>query len=284
MKNTGRIKKTSFLKILVIFFVLIICLRVVDYFGSSDSPPEYPEYEMADIKEEININEVYQGKMDEKTQEFLFYQTGLGKEGIETLCEECESSAELLNRLKFYQEQLFFGTEETQMVSLKNGDVLVSLSQRFFYYHHGHAAIVIDGVENTILEAKSYRAGSCVGTTKKWSTISSFVVLRLKEEVIREYEEKEHINPAESAAVYAAQNLDGLKYSLLKALRPLSDTTPEYTQCAHLVWYAYYACGLDIDENRGFIIKPRDFLKSDVFEVVQVYGMSPKELLEIQNE
>ena len=43
-------------------------------------------------------------------------------------------------------------------------------------------------------------------------------------------------------------------------------------------------CGLDIDENRGIIIKPKDFLESDVFEVVQVFGINPKTILELRDE
>lgn len=284
MKNIGRIRKTTFFKVLVIFFVLFLLIGTLDYYGSSDSPSEYPDYEMVDLNEVLDIEKVYKGEIDEKSQEILYLQTGLGWDGIQSLRNECDTTARLLLELEKYQRQLFYGRNETQIIRLEDGDVLVSISQRFCFYPHGHAAIVIDGEENKILEAKSYQAGSCVGTTKKWSNIGSFVVLRLKDEVVYEYEAKEQENPAESAANYAAQNLEGLKYSLLKDIRPLSDATPEYTQCAHLVWYAYYACGLDIDENRGFIIKPKDFLKSDVFEVVQVFGISPERLWEIRDE
>lgn len=284
MKKVMRAHKAILLKGIVIMVAILLIVKILDHYGSTDSPPEYPDYEQVDLDEAINFHNVYKGRMDEETEKMLFLQTGLGEEGIQTLLEESDSSADFYSDIKEYQEQLFSGTGIKNMVTLKDGDVLVSMSQRLCYYPHGHAAIVIDGEENRILEARSYVAGSCVCKQEKWSKLSSFVVLRVKEEVTEEFIEKENEDPAESAAVYAAENLDGLKYSLLKDLRPLSDTTPEYTQCAHLVWYAYYANGLDIDENRGIIIKPKDFLKSDVLEIVQVFGINPKDLLELRNE
>lgn len=284
MKKVMRAHKAILLKGIVIMVAILLIVKILDHYGSTDSPPEYPDYEQVDLDEAINFHNVYKGRMDEETEKMLFLQTGLGEEGIQTLLEECDSSADFYSDIKEYQEQLFSGTGIKNMVTLKDGDVLVSMSQRLCYYPHGHAAIVIDGEENRILEARSYVAGSCVCKQEKWSKLSSFVVLRLKEEVTEKFIEKENEDPAESAAVYASENLDGLKYSLLKDLRPLSDTTPEYTQCAHLVWYAYYANGLDIDENRGIIIKPKDFLKSDVLEIVQVFGINPKDLLELRNE
>lgn len=284
MKKVMRAHKAILLKGIVIMVAILLIVKILDHYGSTDSPSEYPDYERVDLDEAINFHNVYKGRMDEETEKMLFLQTGLGEEGIQTLLEECDSSADFYRDIKEYQEQLFSGTGIKNMVTLKDGDVLVSMSQRLCYYPHGHAAIVIDGEENRILEARSYVAGSCVCKQEKWSKLSSFVVLRLKEEVTEKFIEKENEAPAESAAVYAAENLDGLKYSLLKDLRPLSDTTPEYTQCAHLVWYAYYANGLDIDENRGIIIKPKDFLKSDVLEIVQVFGINPKDLLELRNE
>ena len=106
----------------------------------------------------------------------------------------------------------------------------------------------------------------------------------MKDEIIEQLIKEGKGNPAQNSAIYAKENLDGLKYSLIKEIRPFSESTPEYTQCAHLVWYAYYASGLDIDEDRGLIIKPKDFLVSDVFEIVQVYGISPDRLVRERSE
>lgn len=284
MKKVKKAHKTILLKVVVVMVAILLIVKILDHYGSTDSPPEYPDYEFVDLDETINFHNIYRGIIDEKTEKMLFLQTGLGEEGIQELLEECNSLEDFRSDLKEYQKQLFSGTGKKKMVSLKEGDVLVSMSQRLCFYPHGHAAIVIDGEENQILEARSYVAGSCVCKQEKWSKLSSFVVLRLKEDVAEKFIDEANENPAECAAIYAKENLDGLEYSLLKDLRPITDTTPEYTQCAHLVWYAYYVNGLDIDENRGLIIKPKDFLESDVLEIVQVFGINPKELLELRNE
>lgn len=279
MKIIQKLAEKPFFRVLVTLCMLIAFVGVLDHYGSRDSEPEYPKFEKADLDDALDIGKIYMGYANEETLEFIFCQTGLGKEAVEEIILTSRDSTEFLEVLEKYQEQLFLGNDNNELVTLKDGDVLVSMSQRFCYYTHGHAAIVIDGKEGKILEAKSYAAGSCVGTTKRWLDGSSFVVLRVKEEIAAEYD-----NPAAQAALYARENLVGLKYSLLKDIRLGQDEMPEYTQCAHLVWYAYYACGLDIDENRGLIIKPKDFLKSDVFEVVQVFGINPETLLEIKDE
>lgn len=279
-------KKVNIIRITVVFFVLIITLSFINYYGGQDGNPEFPKYEMISIENLLNLDREKNlvEQFDGMELQQLFLQTGLGEKAIYELCVESNTYEEFVDTLEMYQKQLFYGSQEAKMMPLRDGDVLVSMSQRFCYYPHGHAAIVVDAKENLMLEAKSYDAGSCIGSTKKWSRLSSFVILRVKDEIIESFIDTGKENPATSAAIYAKDNLDGLKYSLVKEIRPFSETTPEYTQCAHLVWYAYYASGLDIDENRGLIIKPKDFIISDVFEVVQVYGISPNRLLRAGNE
>ncbi len=284
MKKERKYKYKRLVAVMTVFAGVAILFMVLDYYGSSDSPPVYPDYEKIGLEEVVNLTRVYEGKIDEKTEKILFLQTGLGMEGVESVRNRCSSKREFCDELKQYQKQLFEGVGEKQVVDLETGDVLVSMSQRLCFYPHGHAAIVIDGEENRILEARSYRVGSCECKLSKWSKLSSFVVLRVKEEVIRDLMIDGYENPANKAADYAAQNLSGLKYSLLKDIRPLNESVPEYTQCAHLVWYAYFSAGLDIDENRGLIVKPKDFLESDVLEIVQVFGMKPDKLLQMHNE
>lgn len=284
MKKQNKRIKVVLLSVIIGLLVLIPTVKLLDHYGSRDSKPQYPRYDMVSIESIIDVEKLYQGQLSSYDARQLFLQTGLGEEGVETLRSTCENSMELLRLLKVYQKQLFYGEETVTFVPMEKGDVLVSMSQRFCYYPHGHAAIVVDEEENLMLEARSYRAGSCIGSISKWSKLSSVVILRVKEEVAKELLDKGKEHPAIAAALYAEENLNGLPYSLIKEIRPFSETTPEYTQCAHLVWYAYYANGLDIDENRGLIIKPKDFLKSDVFEIVQVYGMDLEKLLKMRNE
>ena len=269
---------------LSVITVAVMLFFILDYYGSCDSNPKYPKYKSIPLEEIIGAEELYNGEIDGQKEKLLFLQTGLGEEGLEAVRKECKSEKEFFDVLKDFQRQLFEGKGEKTVVDLETGDILVSMSQRLCFYPHGHAAIVTDGKKNEILEARSYQAGSCPCKLSKWSNLSSFVVLRLKEEVVREFIKDGDKNPAQSAATFAKNNLDGLKYSLLKDMRPLKGTSPEYTQCAHLVWYAYFSAGLDIDENRGLIVKPVDFLKSDMLEVVQVFGIRPDKLLKMRHE
>lgn len=279
-----RMKKTIILRVLCIISALVVLVGILDNYGSVDSPPDYPDYKMETLEEIVDIESIYNGTANAKSYEKLFLQTGLGREGIIQLRKESIDLEEFENTLKTYQTQFFYGTGHKQMVNLKKGDVLVSMSQRLCYYPHGHAAIYVEGEKKEILEARSYEAGSCMCKKDKWEKLSSFVVLRLKDEVVDLFIDREGENPSHMAADYAKENLNGLPYSLFKDIRLETGEEPEYTQCAHLVWYAYYAVGLDIDENRGLIVKPKDFLESDVFEIVQVFGMDANKLLDIQSE
>lgn len=270
--------------VISIFLVVGIVFKVLDHYGSSDSPPRYPTYKYVSLEEIMESEELYAGNIDEQTKRLLFLQTGLGEEGVKAIRKECNSEQEFFSELKEFQTQLFEGVGNKKVVDLETGDILVSMSQRLCFYPHGHAAIVTNGETNEILEARSYKAGSCFCKLSKWSNLSSFVVLRLKEEVVEKFTDTGDVNPTQSAATFAQNNLNGLKYSLVKDMCPLKGATPEYTQCAHLVWYAYFSVGLDIDENRGVIVRPVDFLKSDMLEIVQVFGIGPDKLLKMRHE
>lgn len=271
-------------KTVIILFAILLLSKILDVKGSVDRPPELPDYEKIDLETLIDVEILYTQGAEENVMNLIFLQTGLGKDGLDSVRKECRNVDEFKEELQRYQKQLFEGTNDIRFVPLRDGDVLVSMSQRLCYFVHGHAAIVTDAKADEILEARSYRAGSLMGTKERWSDISSVVVLRVKDEISDGFEKENGCEPEKEAATYAAENLSGLKYSLFKDLRPMADAIPEYTQCAHLVWYAYYASGLDIDENRGLIVKPKDFLESDVFEVVQVYGISPQTVLKMRSE
>lgn len=280
MKNTKSKKKNKGVVIAFSLLLLLLVIKALDIFGSSDSQAKYPAYEKLDLEQYLDMEKVYHGILSENAKYFLYLQTGIADAGMEELRKESANKDAFIQNLKRYQKQLFSGTKDVQVVPLKEGDILVSMSQRFCYYPHGHAAIVLDGDNGTILEAKSFQAGSCFESIKKWKKMNSFVVLRVREDAFKEQEKF----PGKMAAEYAKENLVGLKYSLIREVRSISDKPLQYTQCAHLVWYAYFVNGLDIDENRGMVVKPKDFLKSQVLQVVQVYGMDPKEILELRNE
>ena len=58
-----------------------------------------------------------------------------------------------------------------------------------------------------------------------------------------------------------------------------SEKFPEelsFTHCSHMIWYTYMRLGLDLDASGGGIVTPGDILRSENVEIVQIYGMNPK--------
>ena len=57
-----------------------------------------------------------------------------------------------------------------------------------------------------------------------------------------------------------------------------SGRRPYATHCSHLVWQAYKHFGYDIDSDGGPLVTCNDIARSDLLEVVQVYGFDPDAL------
>ena len=207
----------------------------------------------------------------------IFQQTGLGRTAVEKLSD----TALLLDYQDSYFAEVDFECTMNSPVSfeeriddspaiiapLEDGDILITNSSHVFSWRNGHAAIVVDAENGITLEAVVIGKNSKLQDTEKWRHYPNFAVLRLKGA-----EKKERAAIARSAYDYlndipyvATIGLIPAKYSELEIVRG--------TQCAHLVWLAYAAHGYDIDSDKGFIVTPKDILESDLFEVVQVYGM-----------
>ena len=63
----------------------------------------------------------------------------------------------------------------------------------------------------------------------------------------------------------------------------LSKKNPDFenikgTQCSHLVWYPFKHFGYDIDSDGSWLVTPKDIANSNLFEVVQIYGVDPGEI------
>lgn len=228
----------------------------------------------------IDITYLTEKDIDEYTSadyDIIFQQTGLGRLAVENL-----SSADLLID---YQESYFAEIEyectmnspvsfeeridesSVMLAPLEDGDVLITNSSHVFSWRNGHAAIVVDAENGITLEAVVIGKNSKVQDTDKWRHYPNFAVLRLK-----------GTKKAERAAIArsAYDYLNDIPYVATIGVIPAKYSELEIasgTQCAHLVWLAYAAHGYDIDSDRGLIVTPKDILESDLFEVVQVYGM-----------
>ena len=78
----------------------------------------------------------------------------------------------------------------------------------------------------------------------------------------------------------ARERLYNVPYSLTVGFLSPKDQgeTPQGTHCSHLVWQAYHYFGYDIDSDSGPLCTAQDIARSDLFEVVQVFGFDPVKL------
>ena len=81
-------------------------------------------------------------------------------------------------------------------------------------------------------------------------------------------------------ASWAGNNLRGIEYSLFTGFFNAKDQSsdPKTTHCSHLVWQAFKRFGYDIDSDGGPLVTCNDIARSELLEVVQVYGFDPDEL------
>lgn len=208
---------------------------------------------------------------------FIFEQTGLGRSAVKSI----KSPLELLSYQESYYADIEYSCRMNSPVSyeekiksgsvklapLEDGDILITNSSHVFSWRNGHAAIVVDAQKGITLEAVVIGKNSKTQNIDKWTQYPNFAVLRLKNA-----EKKERAEIARSAI----DSLNNIPYMVTIGLFPSKYSELGFTpgtQCAHLVWLAYAAHGYDIDSNHGLIVTPDDILKSELFEVVQTYGM-----------
>ena len=283
MKNKSRGKG---FRVVCIILVCLLAFRIVD-FGLSEWTDLFA-YEDA-VRDDAKWEDVLEKTVKNETltteeYEFILSQTGLGKSAFDKLAsqdeiEKIEKYREYFLRDKdyyCYREGIFACHESItdsegefinnpSFVDLRNGDIIVTLSIHSLGWRHGHAAIVTDAENGLCVQAVMVGEESSIGYVNTWKDYPMVAVLRVKDETA--------VN-AEDVARFAEEELTGLPYSLFSGIVTgrNADKVPFATQCAHLVWYAYYHFGIDISPESGRIITPMDFLKSESLEVVQIYG------------
>ena len=161
--------------------------------------------------------------------------------------------------------------QKTPIADLEKGDILVTFNTHTMGWRHGHCAIVLDENANTLLEHMSIGNVSCKTLPLSWEMYPSFVVLRHKDKEI-----------AQNAAEYAEKNLVEIPYNILAGVIKKDKTGEENpsSHCSHIVWQAYKSQGVDLDNNKGIFVTPKDIALSEELEVVQIYGMNPKKYVD----
>lgn len=277
MRNRVRPQKKKWKKrgtMLLLFFLLFFCgLYVTQRFVAHRNGYFVPDYERVTLTPETDYDT-------------FFMQTGLGKSAIDKLISAGEFDTILYIQDRFFEppkvkcehvlgwliQEDRFDEAAVPLVDIQPGDMLVTLSSHTAGWRHGHAGLAVD--ENTTLEAMVVGTASSLNPVSKWTTCSDFAVLRIKG--VTQIQQNE-------AAAYAMNFLVGVPYRLsagfIGAKAPETEKPYFGVYCSYLVWYIWQHFGYDLDYDGGRLVSTYDLLHSPQIEVVQLYGMNPKEFI-----
>ncbi len=241
--------------------------------------PDYQQIDITPILEKQTLTD--------EDYETLYRQTGLTKVGVDDLWGTIAGKNKIrsiqsgffqkrtIERRKFgpmvYTEEIVYesSSELPIITNLKDGDILVSSSMHFSWWRFGHAGLVIDGNGRRLVEAFEMGYPSDITHASSFAYRANFIVLRPRvDEAVKQ-----------QVVEYAKEELVGLSYDFMVGLTSKKYLeTPKGTHCSHIVWTAYKQFGVDLDFNGGKVVTPRDMMKSDKMEVVQVFGLNLDEL------
>ncbi|WP_019228933.1 hypothetical protein [Sedimentibacter sp. B4] len=283
------IKQVNRRKFKILLFAAIFIFTAVSISEMVIEPkgyihPDYPKEDINSILEKETISE--------EDYKYLFYQTGLGKTAVDELMKKSDGKSEII---KF--QEIFFRDNEvlcepigiiTSQESIvndegkpmygfnfapyENGYVLITKATHSLGWRHGHAAIITDAERGETLEAVILGTNTMFQNINKWRVYPSFMMLKLKDTSQETLDE---------IAEFAKNNMNDVPYGLFVGLLSSKNPVPEKlksTQCSHLVWYPFMQKGYDVDYDGSWLVTPKDIANSDLFEVVQIYGVDPAEI------
>ncbi len=270
---------TVILAVLIVFFSTdFILSEITDKLAYEDAVGNDKKWSEITGKFENNI------QLTDDDYSEIFTQSGLGKPAVDKLLSDGRPDKIAEYRDYYLKDKNFYcyrkgvfachehitdtdgeNIYNPEFADLQNGDIIVTLSIHSLGWRHGHATIITDAENGEGVQAVMIGEKSNTSLVGSWTKYPLVAVLRPKNasEDVRN-----------QAGQYAEENLKGLYYSLSGGIftgrNP--DEKLKTTQCAHLVWFAYLTCGVDIAPESGKIITPKDFLESEKLEIVQVYG------------
>ncbi|MEA5095455.1 MAG: hypothetical protein VB128_10915 [Sedimentibacter saalensis] len=277
-------KKSTIAIIVVLLIIAVIAIleEVIEPIGYIR--PDYPKEDISNILENENLTDE-----DYKT---LFYQTGLGKTAVDELLEKSDGKDEIIKFQELFLrnnnvlcEPIGIITSQESIVNdegkpmygfnfapYKNGYVLITKATHSLGWRHGHAAIITDAEKGETLEAVILGTNTMFQNINKWRAYPSFMMLKLRDTSQETLDE---------IAEFAKNNMNDVPYGLFVGLLSSKNPIPEKlksTQCSHLVWYPFMQSGYDVDYDGSWLVTPKDIANSDLFEVVQIYGVDPAEI------
>ena len=280
------VRRIAFVLLAVLFgiiaFLALLCAALLIADAAVDASARVlPSYAREDIAQLLE-----QESWSESDYETLYLQTGLGRAALDEMKDDPE-------RILTFQDALFYDGDlaheevavttkrdifadtryRAPMVDLQDGDVLITSTCHSFGWRNGHAALVVNGANGSLLESVSLGIPSTITAYgSDWFCYgTNFIVLRLKDAG-----EEARAEIAQTAR----ERLYNVPYSLTVGFLSPKDQgeTPQGTHCSHLVWQAYHYFGYDIDSDGGPLCTAQDIARSDLFEVVQVFGFDPVKL------
>ena len=280
------VRRIAFVLLAVLFgiiaFLALLCAALLIADAAVDASARVlPSYAREDIAQLLE-----QESWSESDYETLYLQTGLGRAALDEMKDDPE-------RILTFQDALFYDGDlaheevavttkrdifadtryRAPMVDLQDGDVLITSTCHSFGWRNGHAALVVNGANGSLLESVSLGIPSTITAYgSDWFCYgTNFMVLRLKDAG-----EEARTEIAQTAR----ERLYNVPYSLTVGFLSPKDQgeTPQGTHCSHLVWQAYHYFGYDIDSDGGPLCTAQDISRSDLFEVVQVFGFDPVKL------
>ena len=224
---------------------------------------------------------------EETDYETIFLQTGLGPSTVDKLIAADNFSVILAAQDSFFHPNqaectplLGWFTREDRfpedtgfpLIDLQPGDILLTLSTHTAGWRHGHAALVIHN--GVTLESIVLGTNSSLVNSAHWTSYSNYAVLRVK-----------NITPELQHQVvdFSLSHLIDIPYHLTSGWIGPKAPPPSAPQfglhCSYLVWYAWNHFGYDLDSDGGRLVSAFDLLNSNQLEVVQIYGMDPRNFL-----
>lgn len=284
-----KIKNIKHKKLIITALVLLAIFLIIQTMEKIIEPEGYfrPDYDKKDISSILEKENFTEDDYKE-----LFYQTGLGKTAVDEIMKDENGTDQILD----YQEDFFRNnnilcepigiiTSQESIVNgegkpmygfdlapYKNGYVLITKATHSLGWRHGHAAIITDAENKETLEAVILGSNTRFQNINKWRVYPSFIMLKLKDT------SQETLN---AIAAFAKNNLSDIPYGLTVGLTSKKNPGPENissTQCSHLAWYPFMQYGYDVDNDGSWLVTPKDIANSNLFEVVQVYGVDPRDI------
>ncbi|MEG1448802.1 MAG: hypothetical protein RSC41_05665 [Oscillospiraceae bacterium] len=246
-----------------------------------------PDYEKEDITHLLDKT-----TMEKQDYETLFLQTGLWKSAIDTLKQtdnDYKQTIEQYQNMFFAEKNIrcnamlgIFTREDVlvnnlnlvdlSFVDVRAGDIVVTTATHSAGWRHGHSALVLEN--DATLESTVLGSNSSVSTLGSWKSYSNWAILRVKNSSKIQ---------GERVAEYAYENLLDIPYRLSSGLfgeKSAQLDAPNFgLHCGYLVWYAWQLQGIDLDSDGGRIVTPTDILYSKNLEVVQLFGMDPRNFI-----